>query len=339
MLPYFTFSLRQSTRALNTFTSMKEIRLLNFQRTKENKALFFSRKATRGLKQSHGVSRTKHRKRDRRENARSLKTQNEQLDNATMTTRTSRLKSFLDRLIPKVPGQDSKVNRRHLISLGYRLPLILALLVGLTNDDIIPYSIQGSIGPSMLPTIQVFGDIWLVETWAFHHLLGKTPHVQVGDIVLWKHPDTGRVSCKRVIGLEGSIINRFGQYSYLYRNRKDLGVVSATNSQETLELDAASFSITGETSPDTLSRTQEVPGDHVWLEGDCPLLSLDSRQYGPIPVSWLSGRLIYRLWPFERQDGNGKLIPCRVSRDRPVPYPVIDDYLGKKSNLHRIAKK
>jgi signal peptidase I len=56
----------------------------------------------------------------------------------------------------------------YLISVGYQLPFFLALCYLLTNDDISPYVVQGSIGPSMLPTIQFIGDLWLVETWAWY---------------------------------------------------------------------------------------------------------------------------------------------------------------------------
>jgi inner membrane protease subunit 1 len=40
-----------------------------------------------------------------------------------------------------------------------------------------------------------------------------------------------------------------------------------------------------------------VPDYHVWLEGDNPSNSLDSRQSGPIPMALLRGRAVARLWP------------------------------------------
>jgi mitochondrial inner membrane protease subunit 1 len=44
-----------------------------------------------------------------------------------------------------------------------------------------------------------------------------------------------------------------------------------------------------------------VPDHHVWLEGDNPSNSLDSRQSGPIPMALLRGRAVARLWPCRGQ--------------------------------------
>lgn len=41
-----------------------------------------------------------------------------------------------------------------------------------------------------------------------------------------------------------------------------------------------------------------VPPDHVWIEGDNPLDSEDSRAYGPIPVGLIRGRVVAKIWPF-----------------------------------------
>ena len=40
-----------------------------------------------------------------------------------------------------------------------------------------------------------------------------------------------------------------------------------------------------------------VPPGHVWLEGDNPLDSHDSRAYGPVPEALVRGRVVARLWP------------------------------------------
>ncbi|CAH8548018.1 unnamed protein product [Schistosoma rodhaini] len=42
---------------------------------------------------------------------------------------------------------------------------------------------------------------------------------------------------------------------------------------------------------------KQVPGGHVWLEGDNTLQSLDSRSYGPVPVSHLEYKVFLRVWP------------------------------------------
>ena len=39
------------------------------------------------------------------------------------------------------------------------------------------------------------------------------------------------------------------------------------------------------------------PDGAVWLEGDNPFGSTDSRQFGPLPAESLRGRVLIRLWP------------------------------------------
>ena len=40
-----------------------------------------------------------------------------------------------------------------------------------------------------------------------------------------------------------------------------------------------------------------VPDGHVWLEGDHPMNSSDSRHYGPVPLALVVGRVVARWWP------------------------------------------
>lgn len=44
-----------------------------------------------------------------------------------------------------------------------------------------------------------------------------------------------------------------------------------------------------------------VPDGHVWLEGDNPGNSSDSRLYGALPLALLQGRVVARLWPLRGQ--------------------------------------
>jgi len=48
-----------------------------------------------------------------------------------------------------------------------------------------------------------------------------------------------------------------------------------------------------------------VPKGYVWVEGDNPLYSIDSRHYGPLPLSNVRGRVVYRMWPMRRNRGVG----------------------------------
>jgi len=41
-----------------------------------------------------------------------------------------------------------------------------------------------------------------------------------------------------------------------------------------------------------------IPSDHIWIEGDNPFDSEDSRSYGPIPIHLVKGRVVAKIWPF-----------------------------------------
>ncbi|XP_024542968.1 mitochondrial inner membrane protease subunit 1 isoform X1 [Selaginella moellendorffii] len=62
--------------------------------------------------------------------------------------------------------------------------------------------IQQCIGPSMLPTFNIRGDILVTERLSVK--LGK---IRVGDVVMARSPSDPRmVVCKRILGLEGDTI-------------------------------------------------------------------------------------------------------------------------------------
>ncbi|KAG6553570.1 hypothetical protein Mapa_004483 [Marchantia paleacea] len=115
------------------------------------------------------------------------------------------------------------------------------------------------LGPSMLPTFNVAGDILLLE-----HLSVKFEKVRSGDVVMARSPVNPRVMvCKRVLGLEG-----------------DRVIVLPTNSKGHI-------------------RHVVVPKGHVWLQGDNIYNSTDSRHYGPVPYALIQGKVCYRIWPLE----------------------------------------
>merc|ERR1712146_87084 len=43
-----------------------------------------------------------------------------------------------------------------------------------------------------------------------------------------------------------------------------------------------------------------VPPGHIWLEGDNPYNSTDSRDYGPVPIALLKGKIMFQLYPFSK---------------------------------------
>ncbi|KAF0718615.1 Aste57867_1585 [Aphanomyces stellatus] len=84
----------------------------------------------------------------------------------------------------------------------------------------------------------------------------------VGDVVVGASPVNAQGSmCKRIIAMEGQYVKRRPRF---------------------------------ETDADEIV---EVPKGHVWVEGDNPTASIDSRHYGPIPQALIWGRVTYKVWP------------------------------------------
>jgi hypothetical protein len=81
-------------------------------------------------------------------------------------------------------------------------------------------------------------------------------------------------------------------------------------------------------------RTIVVPDGHVWLEADCPGLGIDSRQLGPIPVDWIKGKLVGRIWPFWRDDPSDNYRPLK---QRPHPIPLDEETL-RQYNVHPMSR-
>lgn len=213
---------------------------------------------------------------------------------------SKRLENLTESLIPRLPGRNVSFTHKSLwMALGFRLPLFMLIAYGITNENVSPYVIQGSLGPSMLPTIQFVGDIWLVETGAWHRALrwalrqlgqeklAVDSMYEIGDMVIWEDTNTGKRSCKRIIGLEGDTVYRFGQYRNLYRNRADVGILWPKEENAKQIFGAFSgeneeYNVEGNGE---ISQTIIVPNQCVWLEGDCPLFSMDSR-YGKVSLHY-----------------------------------------------------
>lgn len=111
----------------------------------------------------------------------------------------------------------------------------------------------------MQPTLYT-NDFCLVEHLSAHPWRVRKA-IQKNDLVLFRAlRDPQTLICKRVVAVEGD----------------DLPESSSISSDF-----------------DMLT----VPLGHCWIEGDNPAVSLDSRDYGPVPYGLVYGRIIFRLWP------------------------------------------
>ena len=149
----------------------------------------------------------------------------------------------------------------------------------------------------MLPTMAAEGELVLCNklmSRLFPERLSR------GDIVTFTSPlDPQRVVCKRILGLPG----------------------------DTICVDP-----TGEEAPST--EHVIVPAGHFWAGGDNAAWSRDSREYGPVPMALVKGRLVAKVrGPFSfgffplrtPQIRSGHCEILRYSGTRPHTFPQSRD--------------
>ncbi|KAF1897610.1 hypothetical protein Lal_00032367 [Lupinus albus] len=132
-------------------------------------------------------------------------------------------------------------------------------------------------GPSMLPTLNLAGDVILAE-----HLSPRIGKVGHGDLVVVRSPfNPNRNLTKRIVGMEGDTVTFF----------------------DPLRGDATQTVVILECCDDKIGLPMnelEVPKGHVWIQGDNIYASHDSRHFGPIPYGLIQGKVFFRgLMNFE----------------------------------------
>ncbi|XXG61636.1 hypothetical protein AAC387_Pa05g0197 [Persea americana] len=120
------------------------------------------------------------------------------------------------------------------------------------------FTIAKVFGPSMLPAINLAGDLVLAER--ISHRIG---HVGRGDIVIVRSPENPRKTItKRITGMEGDTIT-----------------------------------FAGGPGQEDRWKTVVVPKGHVWVQGDNVFASNDSRNFGPVPYALIQAKALIRIWP------------------------------------------
>ncbi|KAL9956044.1 hypothetical protein ACROYT_G037463 [Oculina patagonica] len=90
------------------------------------------------------------------------------------------------------------------------------------------------------------------------HLSAQLRTIKKGDVVIVRSPeDPNCLICKRIAAMSGELIR------------------------------------TGIDGKDDF----KIPRGHVWLLGDNPDCSKDSRDYGPVPYGLIRGRAFFKVWP------------------------------------------
>ena len=180
-------------------------------------------------------------------------------------------------------------------------------------------------GPSMSPTIQPSGEIVCIDKWNPRHLglkdgcVGsvRAQHAQARQAMfVAEHPqlrDEWHQPWISVSDLKPPTWKEAWQQMRTPVSVGDVVVVHHPSRKGTV-----CKRVLGLPGDQVLHRhgLLYVPDGHVWLEGDNPANSSDSRNYGPVPAALIVGRVVARLWPLR-----GQAWMIRGGRPRQPPHP------------------
>ncbi|KAI0405292.1 LexA/Signal peptidase [Xylaria palmicola] len=139
-------------------------------------------------------------------------------------------------------------------------------------------SISAGTGPSMLPTFLVTNE-WSVTDKRYRRGRG----VQVGDCVAYSIPvEPGQDGLKRVMGMPGDYVLLSSPPSSAlraayYESEKRIG--------DGIAVDRVGRNVGAE-------NMIQVPSGHCYIVGDNLPWSRDSRDFGPIPLALIKGKII-----------------------------------------------
>lgn len=164
-------------------------------------------------------------------------------------------------------------------SIAIMIAVVALITIGLRVFIFVPYEIpSGSMEDTIMP-----GDMVFSEKVSYY-----TRAPKAGDIVTFADPQVaGRTLIKRVIATEGQTVD-------LVDGKV---VVSGVALNEPYTSGRESYPLS-RTAPDVdVTFPYTVPTGHVWVMGDNRTASQDSRYFGSIPVSSITGRAAFVYWP------------------------------------------
>lgn len=160
------------------------------------------------------------------------------------------------------------------------IAIVALVTVGLRTFVFVPYEIPSG---SMEETIMT-GDMVFSEKVSYYFRAPKR-----GDIVTFDDPEVaGRTLIKRVIATGGQTVDLVdGQV-----------VVDGVALDEPYTLGKESWPLARTAVGKDISFPYTVPEGEIWVMGDNRTASQDSRYFGSIPVSSVTGRGAMIYWPF-----------------------------------------
>ena len=133
-------------------------------------------------------------------------------------------------------------------------------------------------GTSMMPSLDDQERIFV------NKFVYRLEPIQRGDIVVFRYPrDPSKSYIKRVIGVAGDHVRILSGRVYLNGKALEEDYVPAEYS------DARSY-------PDEVM----VPPNAYYVLGDHRTMSNDSRDFGPVPQSYIYGKAVFGYWPVDK---------------------------------------
>ena len=178
--------------------------------------------------------------------------------------------------------------------------LLLAMGVGLVTSK----SVSGS---GMRPTLHS-GNRVLVDTSAYH---GRLP--RRFDVVGLHAPGLKGVTIRRVIGLPGDRvqIRSVGGQPQVLLQPGGRGTWQIVTQHRHVDWGTSPAGCCAPNGTAAAADPQTVPAGKYFVLGDNPKASDDSRKFGFVDRSAITGRVSFRVWPPGRVGGKPQLVPLR----------------------------
>lgn len=176
-------------------------------------------------------------------------------------------------------AEPKKGRLRSIAGLILMVVAVLAITLGLRAFVFVPYEIpSGSMEETIVPGDMVFSEKVTYYT--------REPSYQ--DIVTFTDPTRAdRTLIKRVIATEGQTVDLVDGNV----------VVDGQTLSEPYAEGKPSYPLDYTAPGVSLEYPLTVPAGSIWVMGDNRTASQDSRYFGPVPVSSVSGRASMIYWP------------------------------------------
>ena len=199
-------------------------------------------------------------------------------------------------------GRRSSVVREYVEAL-----IVAAVFLGFTNNFVLKtfYIPSGSMEETLL-----VGDHLFVNRYIFGPRPSKLEQallpgreVRRGDIVIFRSPETPKIDLvKRCIGLPGDELRMADKQLFLNGQEVDDDAY-AINTDDKLYRSTSPFG-SYDARRDNWGPLL-VPEGHLFCLGDNRDHSLDSRYWGPVPLSHLKGRAVMVYWSYGGETSDG----------------------------------